>query len=63
MYDWLTAALEGDSSQLVSANLRLARTLKSAFAEQQVASGLGAWKTPAIHVWGHYLQKLFESAE
>ena len=63
MYDWLSAALEGESSPLVSANLRLARTLQSAFAEQQVASGLHAWKTPAIHVWSHYLQALFESAD
>ena len=62
MYDWLPAALDSESSPLVSANLRLARTLKAAFGEQQIASGLQAWKTPAIYVWSHYLHVLFDSA-
>ena len=63
MYDWLPAALDSESSPLVSANLRLARTLKTAFGEQQLASGLQAWKTPAIYVWSHYLHELFDSAK
>ena len=62
MYDWLSAALDGESSQIVSANLRLARTLKSEFGEQQIAQGLQAWKTPAIQDWRHFLHELVNSA-
>ena len=62
MYDWLPAALDGESSHIVSANLRLARTLKSEFGEQQVAKGLQAWKTPAIQDWNHFLHELFNAS-
>ena len=63
MYDWLPEALEGESSSVVTANLRLARTLLAEFGEQQVANGLHAWQTPAIHVWTHFLHGLFDSAD
>jgi len=62
MYEWLVDALEGESCPVITANLRLARTLTEFFGAQQIAEGVAAWKTPAIHVWGHWLQALLESA-
>ncbi len=63
MYDWLADALEGESCPVVTANLRLARTLRQAFGEQQVANASLVWKTPQIHVWGHWLHSLFDAAD
>ncbi|MEE8528508.1 MAG: hypothetical protein V3S70_08050, partial [Gammaproteobacteria bacterium] len=63
MYDWLAEALEGESCPVVTANLRLARTLRQAFGEQQVANASLVWKTPQIHVWGHWLHSLFDAAD
>ncbi len=54
---------EGNSCLVVTANLRLARTLKESFGAQQVRNGVAAWKTPQIHAWGHWIQTLLESAD
>jgi len=62
MYDWLNEALQ-DSSQVVTANRRLARVLTEHYAEQQVASGLSAWRSPAIVSWQDWLQELLTTAE
>ena len=62
MYDWLADALEGEACPVVTANLRLARTLKQAFGEQQLAKAALVWKTPEIHVWSHWLYALFDAA-
>ncbi len=62
MYDWLADALEGESCPVVTANLRLARTLRQAFGEQQVANASLVWKTPQIHDWRHWLHSLFDAA-
>ena len=62
MYDWLNEALQ-DSSQVVTANRRLARVLTEHHAEQQVASGLSAWRSPAIVSWQDWLQELLATAE
>jgi len=62
MYDWLNDALQ-DSSQVVTANRRLARMLARHYAEQQVASGLSAWRSPAIVSWQDWLQDLLATAE
>ena len=62
MYDWLNEALQ-DSSQVVTANRRLARVLTRHYAEQQAASGLSAWRSPAIVSWQDWLQDLLAAAE
>jgi len=62
MYDWLNEALQ-NSSQVVTANRRLARVLTEHYAEQQVASGLSAWRSPAIVSWQDWLQELLATAE
>ncbi len=62
MYDWLNEALQ-NSSQVITANRRLARVLAEHFAEQQVASGLTAWRSPAIVSWQDWLQELLSAAE
>ena len=61
MYDWLADALEGDSCPIVTANLRLARTLSETFGRQQISRGIHAWKTPEILAWHHWLYALFDS--
>lgn len=62
MYDWLADALKGESCRVVTANLRLARTLSMAFGEQQIANGIQAWNTPEILAWRPWLHSLFDSA-
>jgi len=63
MYDWLDEALVGDRCSVVTANLRLARILKQAYGEQQLAKDTLVWKTPDIHVWNHWLNALLDSAD
>ena len=61
MVDWLAEALQ-DSSHVVTANRRLARDLQSAYAEQQVAAGKTAWRTPTILAFPDWLKSLLASA-
>jgi len=62
MYDWLSDALQ-DSSQVVTANRRLARVLSEEFGKQQFAMGRSAWRSPAVRSWQDWLLELFASAE
>lgn len=62
MYDWLIDALH-DSSQIVTANRRLARILGEDFGRQQVAIGRSAWRSPAVTSWQDWLVQLMGSAE
>ena len=63
MYDWLSDALDDESGLVVTANLRLARTLLDAHGLQQVQAGKSAWKSPAITTWSHWLNTLYDSAD
>lgn len=62
MYDWLSDALRG-SSQVVTANRRLARILSDAFARQQIAAGQTAWQSPDIVAWPDWLARRFQEAQ
>ena len=62
MYDWLDAALDDDNSVVVTANLRLTRTLREAYGQRQVDAGRVAWKSPRIAAWHHWLRELYDSA-
>ena len=59
MYDWLSAATDG-SSLVLTANRRLARTLRKVHAEQQLAAGQSAWKTPQILEWQDWARSVVE---
>jgi len=61
MYDWLNAALKGDG-QIVTANRRLARILRSEYGEQQAQAGHKAWRTPAINSYQDWLTDLLDTA-
>jgi ATP-dependent helicase/nuclease subunit B len=63
MYDWLADTFDDNASTLVTANLRLSRTLLAAYGEERVAAGELAWKTPEIYVWRHWLHLMFDSAD
>ena len=62
MYDWLTDALRG-SSQVVTANRRLARVLASEYGKLQITNGRTAWRSPAVSSWNDWLAELLTSAE
>jgi probable DNA repair protein len=62
MYDWLNGALHG-SSQVITANRRLARVLAAQFSREQVAAGHTAWRCPAILSWQDWLSQLAATAE
>ncbi|NIA27636.1 MAG: hypothetical protein GWP02_06235, partial [Desulfobulbaceae bacterium] len=62
MYAWLADALR-DSSQVLTANRRLALILASEYGKQQVASGNNAWRSPAISSWQDWLGELLSTAE
>lgn len=62
MYDWLDAAVDDDSSVVVTANLRLSRILRQAYGERKIAAGEVAWKSPAISAWSHWLRELYDAA-
>ncbi|MGB5412368.1 MAG: hypothetical protein WBN09_12610, partial [Woeseiaceae bacterium] len=61
MYDWLNAALQ-DDGQIVTANRRLARILRTEFGEQRAAAGQKAWRTPAISSYQDWLNDLLDTA-
>lgn len=62
MYGWLSEALH-DSSQVITANRRLARILTEEFAQQQIQEGRLAWRSPAIWSWQDWLGHLVAAAE
>ena len=59
MYDWLPQALQ-DRGTIVTANRRLARTLRQEYSAQQVTAGIAAWETPRIHAWPDWLRSMLE---
>ena len=62
MYDWLDAAL-GDSSHVLTASRRLTRVLQAEYAQQQVAAGKNAWRSPSILSWQDWLSNLIAGAK
>jgi probable DNA repair protein len=54
MYSWLQAAI-ADNAEIVTASRRLARELRQAYDDQQLAAGKKAWLTPPIHSWHSWL--------
>jgi len=62
MYDWLPDALRG-TSQVVTANRRLARELANAYGKLQVQDGKVAWRSPRIVAWSDWLKEQIATAE
>ena len=62
MYDWLSGALE-EPATVITANRRLARVLKQAYAAQQVESGVLAWQSPQISAWPDWLDAQCRAAD
>lgn len=56
MFDWLQGALQ-DSSQVITANRRLARVLQEEYAERMLARGDTVWLSPAIRTWQSWLSE------
>lgn len=56
-YTWLPAALS-DGGIVLTASRRLARELRSYFAERQLAAGESAWATPSITFWQDWTRDL-----
>ena len=61
-YSWLPAAL-ASGAEIVTANKRLARVLRQAFDEQQLAGGLLSWHTPRIIPWSAWPGSLLERCD
>lgn len=62
MYDWLADALK-DSSQLVTANRRLARVLAAHYGEEQIRRGHQAWRSPEISSLSDWLSERIAQAD
>lgn len=56
MYSWLQEAI-ADNAVVVTASRRLARELRLAFDQQQLASGRKSWLTPTIQSWRDWLNR------
>jgi probable DNA repair protein len=61
MYTWLSDALQDDAT-VITANRRLARTLRQQYNEQQINAGRKAWASPDIHSWQDWLTQLLRGA-
>ena len=59
MYDWLPEALR-ERGTVITANRRLARALRQAYASKQLSAGVVAWETPRIHAWVDWLKTMLE---
>jgi probable DNA repair protein len=62
-YSWLGDVLARDGVHLVTANRRLARTLRRAHADQQLARDVEAWRSPAINALPDWLALLLDKVE
>lgn len=62
MYEWLTGAV-CESSQVITANRRLARVLTNVYCQQQLELGHSAWRSPPIRSWQDWLGDLYTVAE
>ena len=61
MYGWLSDVCD-DSSHVVTASRRLARELKAAYNQQQLATGRSAWRTPTILTYPDWLNRVTVAA-
>ena len=61
MYDWLRETID-ESTTLVTANRRLARTLRLEFGRQQAAAGIPAWRSPDIIAWPDWVNRLLDES-
>jgi ATP-dependent helicase/nuclease subunit B len=61
-YPWLPEVLTS-GAEIVTANKRLARALRQAFDEQQLARGLLSWHTPRIIPWSAWPGSLLERCD
>ncbi len=62
-YHWLSSALEAEGAIVLTASRRLARELRSAHSDQQVAAGKTAWATPAIDFVRDWATRQLERAD
>ncbi|MDH5303070.1 MAG: PD-(D/E)XK nuclease family protein [Gammaproteobacteria bacterium] len=62
MPDWLDAALR-DSSQVVTASRRLARSLQVEYSKARIAAGATAWKSPEILHWQDWLSRYIADSD
>jgi probable DNA repair protein len=62
MHSWLPDAVTG-GAEIVTANKRLARELRCAFDEQQLARGLWSWHTPRILPWTAWLNAVLDRCD
>jgi len=63
LYDALLTTLEGENSVILTANRRLARELRAAYAESMRNAGRTAWVTPAVYEWRDWCRRrLLETA-
>ena len=60
-YPWLRDEIASGTS-VVTASRRLARDLTNAYADQLVADGQVAWRTPPIHAWPDWVARLLSDA-
>ncbi|MDJ0909550.1 MAG: PD-(D/E)XK nuclease family protein [Woeseiaceae bacterium] len=61
MYAWLDDALSASDSYVITANRRLARDLRQAWGERQVAAGRTVWPTPAIRYINDWFSELADA--
>lgn len=61
MYETLLDALQSGAT-VVTANNRLARTLRHAYDRRQITRGTPAWATPDIVSWSAWLRRLWEES-
>jgi len=61
MYGALLTELESGAT-VVTANNRLARTLRHAYDQQAIVNGLQAWATPQILSWSQWMRRLWDES-
>jgi probable DNA repair protein len=62
MHSWLPEAVAG-GAEIVTVNKRLARELRRAFDEEQLARGLWSWDTPRILPWTAWLNAVLDRCD
>lgn len=62
-YSWLGEILARNDIHLVTANRRLARTLRLAHADQQLARGTEAWRSPPIYALPDWFALLLDKVD
>ena len=62
VHAWLADAVASDA-EIVAVNKRLARELRRAFDEQQLARGFMSWRTPRILPWTAWLNTMLDRCD